>query len=67
MRIMILRLVIPNVADDNSLQQHAEGCCPYSCPSVEVDAELARIVAAWPQLSSQQKVGLIGFAASTER
>ena len=61
-RIMILRLVLPNMLAGVTLQRHAKGCCPQSCPSVEVDADLARIVAAWPRTSPQEKVGLTGFA-----
>ena len=44
-RLMILRLVPPNVESGNDLRKDTEGCCPHSCPSVRVDGELARIVA----------------------
>ncbi len=56
-----LRLDSPN---DNDLQQPAEGCCPHSCPSVDVEADLARIVAAWPRMTPEQKRGLVEFALS---
>jgi hypothetical protein len=60
---MILRLVIPKVGDANTLQKHAEGCCPHSCPSVEVDADLARIVASWRRMTSEQKGVMVELAS----
>ncbi len=51
---MILRLVLSNACTDNTLQKHAEGCCPHSCPSVQDDGDLARIVAAWPRITPEQ-------------
>ena len=63
-RIMILRLVISNACDDSTLQKHAEACCPHSCASVQVDGDVARIVAAWPRMTAEQKRGLVEFALS---
>ena len=59
-----LRLDSPN---DNDLHQHAVGCCPYSCPSVEVDGDLARIVVAWPYMTCQQKRSLVELFSSAGR
>ena len=52
---MIRPLVLPNMATDNTLHQHAEGCYPHSCPSVQVDVDLAWIVAAWPRMTGGTK------------
>ena len=64
---MILRLVIPKSLEDNDLQDRPDGRCPHSCPSVEVESNLAHIVAAWPQLSTKQKDGLTEFAVSIRK
>ena len=63
---MILRLVLPNTSTDNVLHEHAEGCCPHSCPSVAVDGDLARIVVAWPRMSGGKKGALIELALSVQ-
>ncbi len=64
---MILRLVLSNACTDNTLQKHAEGCCAHSCPSVQVDGDLARIVAVWPRMTGEQKRGLVELASAEGR
>ena len=64
---MILRLVIPNSVQNNGLQDRTDARCPHSCPSVEVERNLARVVTAWPQLSTKQKEGLTELAVSVGR
>lgn len=59
---MILRLVFDNPISAKDLQQAVSGCCPNRCPSVEVEPNLARFVAAWPQLSSADKNAIARFA-----
>ena len=54
-RIMILRLVFDNPLVAKDLQQADSSCCPNSCPSVEVDMDLARIVARWQLLTEKDK------------
>lgn len=50
---MILRLVLPNSMNEQPLEQPCTSCCPNSCPSVEVEPDLARLVAAGPKMSKE--------------
>ncbi len=56
---MILRLVLSNVSNDNTLGQRSEVYCSHSCPRVEVECDLARIISAWLRLSNKQKRALL--------
>jgi hypothetical protein len=51
------QLMIPQVGFDKSLQgwdleKHVQGCCPNGCPRIEIDSQLASLLAAWPSLDS---------------
>ncbi len=61
---MILRLVFDNQFADNDLQIEPNKRCPYSCPSVEVERDLAALVASWPGMSSERKQCLVDLAMS---
>ena len=59
---MILRLVFDNAIADNELRIEPNKRCPYSCPSVEVERDLAALVARWPGMSSERKQFLVDLA-----
>jgi hypothetical protein len=68
-RIMILWAAIDNPLQYNDLGKPAEGRCTYRCIRVEVSAQLAEFVAAWPSLTDgqRQRLSLIYTAATDER
>ena len=55
---MILRAELLNVLPSEALGQARQGCCTYCCTPVEVSAQLADLIAAWPSLTDGQRRGL---------
>lgn len=55
---MILRAELLNVLPSVDLGKAGKGSCTYCCTSVEVSAQLARLIAAWPSLKDEQRRGL---------
>ena len=56
--------MIPQTDSDNSLpvqnlEKHVQGCCPYGCPGIEIDLQLACILSAWPTLNRSSRNALL--------
>jgi hypothetical protein len=62
---MILRAEICNALTDGDLEESTQGRCTHCCTRVEISAELAQIIAAWPSLSGRQRQDLCLMATSS--
>ncbi|MDA7950825.1 MAG: hypothetical protein MPJ24_04980 [Pirellulaceae bacterium] len=59
---MIPNRAISNTVNEKSLENQSGACCPHSCPSVEIELGLAKVITAWQQMSSADKNILIAFS-----
>ena len=66
-RIMILRAEICNALTDADLEKSTQGRCTYCCTHVEINAELAEIITAWPSFSRRQRQALSLMATASGR
>ena len=65
-RIMIPQTQSGKLQPDKDLEKHVQGCCPNSCPRIEIDSQLAQIIEAWPSLDSRSQRALLAFVEADE-
>jgi len=63
--------MIPQTEYDNSLQaqgleKHVQGCCPNGCPRIEIDSQLASLLAAWPSLDSRSRRTVVALLEAVD-
>jgi hypothetical protein len=61
---MILQASFANSLPASDLEQAGQNRCTHCCTRIDVDAELASIVTAWPPLAPQQREALAVMAMS---
>ncbi len=65
-RIMILQARCAKALDGKGLENSTAGRCTYCCIRVEVTAELAEVVVAWPSLTDRQRQAMALMAEASQ-
>ena len=57
--------MIPHADSDytfghQDIENHVQSYCPYGCPKIEIDSNLAKLIAVWPRLDRCNRAALLG-------